>query len=381
MTAISTRYRKRHIFFGLWPVFKKEVIHILRDSWTLYFIIGITVSHLLIIGFGVNAKIRQVKTVVYDLANTQESRDLIQRFINTDDFQIVKQVHHDKDLYDSLVSGEARVAIKIPANYSRNLINGGTSSILVLVDGSNSVVTTEVVNVTNSLTLRESLKRISSQTGLQPNIEARQSILFNPDTLTPYFNIPGVVPFEMELIITFLVATSVVRERERGTLEQLFMTPVQPLGMMVGKMLPYGIVGLLMEFEMFMLGYFIFDLPISGSYCLLMLLTIPFLVMILGMGLMISINVKSISEAVQVVVGLTFPSIYLSGYFFEIDSMPIIFQWASEILPTTHFIRITRGILLRGAGLEHLWVDALALLGMGVFLILLAARVFQQKRL
>jgi len=369
-------YKQRNPFFGVWPVFKKEVIHIIRDSWTFYFVVGITIGHLLIIGFGVNAKIRQVKTVVYDLSNTQESRELIQRFINTDSFKIVTSVNSDKELYNTLITGKARVGIKIPVDYARRVLANEPANVLVLVDGSNAAVTSEVLNVSVGLTLEESLKKLK----LFPSIQARPSVLFNPDTLTPFFNIPGVVPFEMELIITFLVATAMVRERERGTMEQLFMTPIQPLGMMVGKVIPYAIVGLLMESEMFLVAHYVFDLPIKGSYGLLVLLTIPFLIALLGMGLMISIIVNSISEAVQLVVGQTFPSIYLSGYFFEIDSMPIGFQWAAEILPTTHFIRITRGILLRGAGFESIWKDALALLIIGVVLIGISAYIFQRKR-
>lgn len=376
MKFTKRAYKRRNPFFGLWPVFIKEVIHIIRDSWTFYFVVGITVTHLLIIGFGVNAKIRQVKTVVYDLSNTQQSRELVQRFINTDSFNIVGQVNSDKDLYNALIVGKARVGIKIPVDYAKQVLSGETANVLVLVDGSNAAVTSEVLNVSVGLTLEESLKRLK----LFPTIQARPSVLFNPDTLTPFFNIPGVVPFEMELIITFLVATAMVRERERGTMEQLFMTPIQPLGVMIGKIIPYAIVGLFIESEMFLLAYYVFDLPITGDYLLLILLTIPFLIALLGMGLMISIIVNSISEAVQLVVGQTFPSIYLSGYFFEIDSMPVAFQWASEILPTTHFIRITRGILLRGATFESLWKDALALLVIGVILITFAAIVFQRKR-
>ncbi len=369
-------YKRRNPFFGVWPVLKKEIIHIIRDSWTFYFVVGITIAHLLIIGFGVNAKIRQVKTVVYDVANTQESRELVQHFINTDSFNVVTRVNSDKELYDALITGKARVGVKVPVDYSRRILSGQSANVLVLVDGSNAAVTSEVINVTVGLTLKESLKKFN----ISPQIQARPSVLFNPDTLTPFFNIPGVVPFEMELIITFLVATAVVRERERGTMEQLFMTPIQPLGMMIGKIIPYGAVGLIVESEMFLVGYFVFDLPINGSYLLLIALTIPFLIALLGMGLMISLIVNSISEAVQIVVGQTFPSIYLSGYFFEIDSMPVAFQWAAELLPTTHFIRITRGILLRGAGFESLWKDALALLVMGIVLISFAAIAFKRKR-
>jgi ABC-2 type transport system permease protein len=279
-----------------------------------------------------------------------------------------------------LVAGEAKVGIKIPSDYAENLLAGEVANILVLADGSESGVAAEAINVTNGLTLSESLKSVNFiGDNNRPRIEARQSVLFNPDTRTSNFTIPGLIPFEIELLICFFVSTSVVKERENGTIEQIYLTPIKPLGLMIGKMLPYGIFALLLEIEMLILSHLIFDLPMNGSYLVLLTLSLPFIFTVLGLGLLISVKINTLLSSAQVSVGLTITSIFISGYLFDFESMPRLIQWIAELLPTTHFIRITRGIMLRGAGFTYLWRDTLLLLIMGLTLLFSSARLFQKK--
>jgi ABC-2 type transport system permease protein len=381
MRAIRKPPRRRHPLFGIKAVFWKEIKNILRDPWSIYFSIAVTVTHLLLIGFGVNTKVTQISTVIIDQSQTQDSRRFIQQLVNTDDFKIVKITGSDRELYRMLVAGEAKVGIKIPGDYSAQLMEGAAANVLVLADGSNSAVASEVINVTNGLTLRESLKSLPAVAAIDRALplEARQSVLFNPDTRTSNFTIPGLIPFEIELLICFLISTAMVKERENGTIEQLFLTPIRPLGLMIGKMVPYGIFALCLEAEMLILSHLLFDLPMNGSYALLFLLSVPFILTVLGVGLLISVKISTVLSSAQVSVGFTLISIFISGYLFDLDSMPRFFQLFAELLPTTHFIRITRGIMLRGADFQYLWVDTLWLLVMGVTLILVSARLFQRK--
>lgn len=381
MAMLRKPARQRHPFFGIGPVFFKEIKNILRDPWSIYFSIAVTVSHLLLIGFGVNTKVNQISTVIIDQSQTQDSRRFIQQLVNTDDFKIVKFTGSDQELYRMLIAGEAKVGIKIPGDYSEQLLEGAAANVLVLADGSNSSLASEVINVTNGLTLRESLKALPVTAAISstPPLEARQSVLFNPATRTSYFTIPGLIPFEIELLICFFVSTAMVKERENSTIEQLYLTPIKPLGLMIGKVLPYGIFALCLEAEMLILSQLIFDLPMQGSYLLFFALSVPFVLTVLGLGLLISVKINTVLSSAQVSVGFTLLSIFISGYLFDIDSMPRFFQWFAEALPTTHFIRITRAIMLRGADFQYLWGDTLWLLIMGTMLILVSARLFQKK--
>lgn len=364
---------------GLWPVFKKEVIQIRRDPATLFFALFVPLVELLLLGFAIDTNVRQIKTVVYDQAMTQESRQLVDRFINTDDFKVVRQVYADRELYEAVVSGEAKVAIKIPADYARNLLKGETADIMVLVDGSDSAVTSEAVNVANGVALRESIKRLSARAQITAiPVEPRHTVLFNPDTRSANFFIPGLIAILVQIMVIALIAFSIVRERERGTLEQLYLTPISPLGLMIGKMLPYGLLGFVEVCWVLALMRYVFAVPIHGSVLLLLLFSLPFILTILGLGLIISTRARTQAEAIQMAMATLLPSIFLSGYIFSLDNMPRVFWWISRFVPSTYYIDTLRGIILRGAGVSHLWMNGVMLLIMGTVMIVVASIRFRK---
>ena len=380
-----TRERKiasgRRPFNGLWPVLRKEAIHIRRDPMALFFTVLIPVIQLFLLGYAINTNVRNVKTVVFDEARTQESRRLLERFTNSGDFHLIAFVGSDEAMNSEIVAGHARVGIKIPPDYSRRLLAGDTAQFLVLVDGSDSMVAGETSNVANALALDESLERllVASNGRASLPVEVRRKILFNPDSRSPNFFIPGLIVVLLQMMTTLLTAFAIVRERERGTIEQLYMTPVRPLGLMVGKMVPYAVVGFTELCVVLAIMRWIFAVPINGSLLLLLLLTTPFILTMLGVGLLISTRANSQQEAIQMAFGTLMPSIFLSGYIFPIDSMPQIFQWISRLIPATYLIEITRGIILRGAGFRDLWVQAAVLTAMSIVLILVSAVRFRSQ--
>jgi drug efflux transport system permease protein len=380
-----TRERKiasgRRPFNGLWPVLRKEAIHIRRDPMALFFTVLIPVIQLFLLGYAINTNVRNVKTVVFDEARTQESRRLLERFANSGDFHLIAFVGSDEAMNSEIVAGRARVGIKIPPDYSRRLLAGDTAQFLVLVDGSDSMVAGETSNVANALALDESLERllVASNGRASLPVEVRRKILFNPDSRSPNFFIPGLIVVLLQMMTTLLTAFAIVRERERGTIEQLYMTPVRPLGLMVGKMVPYAVVGFTELCVVLAIMRWIFAVPINGSLLLLLLLTTPFILTMLGVGLLISTRANSQQEAIQMAFGTLMPSIFLSGYIFPIDSMPQIFQWISRLIPATYLIEITRGIILRGAGFRDLWVQAAVLSAMSIVLILVSAVRFRSQ--
>jgi ABC-2 type transport system permease protein len=374
------RPHSRWLFAGVWPVCRKEFTHIGRDRATLFFALFIPVIQLLFFGFAIDTNVRQIPTVVFDQAHTQESRRLIDSFQNSDAFQVIEYANSDETLYGRIREAKAKVGIKIPVDFSRRLLDGDTASILVLVDGSDSSVTSYAVNVSNGIMLQESLKRTAALSAVSRPLEARVAVLFNPATRSANFFVPGMIAIVLQSMIIMLVAFSIVRERERGTLEQLTLTPVAPLGLMVGKMIPYGILGFLELGTILVIMRFVFFVPIHGSLLLLLVLSIPFLLTVLGLGLLISTRAKTQTEAFQLAMGTLLPSVFLSGYMFMIENMPQVFQWVSHIIPATYYIAILRGIILRGAGLEQLWIQALVLLVMGCSAIGMAAVQFVRKQ-
>jgi ABC-2 type transport system permease protein len=367
-------------FRGFNAVFYKEALHVRRDFGTLFFSLIIPLLQMFLLGFGIDTNIRQINTVVYNADGRRESRELLDRLRNSDTFRLVRFVETDHDLTDAIVSGKCRVGIKIPVDYSDKLLHHMSAQVLVLIDGSDSSVAGQAINVTTAIGLDESLRRVLATSG-NPTfaVDMRPKILFNPDSRSPNFFLPGLTAILLLNVTTFLTAFSIVREKERGTLEQLFVTPVRPMGLLLGKLLPYLMIGF---FELCMIltfMRFIFSVPIHGSVLLLALLSLPYIFVSLSLGILISSKANSQAEAMQLAFLTILPSIFFSGYIFPRETMPKFFYVLSYFVPATYFIDITRGIILRGAGWVHLWTDAVALFFMGTVLLVIAARRFQNK--
>jgi ABC-2 type transport system permease protein len=380
LNQTKRRVFRSNPFAGLLPVLRKEAIHIRRDPMALFFTVLIPMIQLFMIGYAINTNVRDIPTAVYDAAQTQESRRLLERFVNSDDFKFVAYVNSEEELNREIIAGRARVGIKIPPDYSRRLLAGQTASVLVLVDGSESSVAGEALNVSNAIALRESLERALSVTAVRQTlpVEARPKVLFNPDSRSANFLIPGMIAVLMQMMTVLMTAISIVRERERGTLEQLYMTPVKPLGLMVGKLVPYAVVAYAEMMILLFFMRFAFGVPIRGNLALLLLLVTPFILTMLGFGLLISTRARTYQEATQAAFGTLMPSIFLSGYIFPLDTMPTFFQYLSRIIPTTYLIQIFRGIILRGAELQDLWQQGLILALMSALMTVSALR-FRKK--
>ena len=368
----------RRLFHGLVPICRKEFLHIVRDPGTLFFALAIPMVQLFLFGFAVDTNIRQVPTVVFDESRTQDSRQLIQSMANSDVFQIKIHVGSKDEMYEAIRAGKAKVGIRIPYDYARHLQEGSTATVLVLVDGSDSNVAGQAVSTSTGVALQESLARVVPN-GKMP-IEVRPSILYNPATRSANFFIPGLIAILLQVMTILLIALSMVRERERGTLEQLTMTPVAPLGLMVGKRIPDGVLSFVELCAILAVMRVVFQVPIHGNVLVLLAMSVPFLLTVLGLGLMISTKAQTQAEAFQLAMGTVLPSVFLSGYIFLIDNMPPFFQWIAHLIPATYYILILRGIILRGAGIRELWGDAAVLSLMGCAAVLLAAWQFVKRK-
>lgn len=361
-----------------WSVAVKESWHIQRDPQTLFFMLFVPVVEMFMLGYANDMNVRNVKTVVLDQARTQESRRLLQQFESSNVARIVEVVSSETELTEAIVDGRARLGIKIPADYSRRLEAGETAQFLVLVDGSIASVAAEGVNIGNALALRESLLRVLE--GRPLPVEARPRVLFNPDTRSANFFIPGLLVVLCQLMATQLSATSIVREKEQGTLEQLFMTPVKRLELIVGKLLPY-LGAIMAEFcAITALMVTVFRVPIHGDFLTLLTIMFPFVLIMLGTGLWISTMASTKEAAGQMMMATILPSIFLSGYVLPYDSMPAFFRGVGKLIPTTWMIDASRGVILRGAGWRELWPHYVILWFMAI-LTVTASTMRMRKRI
>jgi ABC-2 type transport system permease protein len=360
-----------------YSVARKEFLHIIRDPATLFFALFIPVLEMFMLGYAIDTNVRNVRTVVFDAAGTKESERLLQAFENSKDFKIVKHVFTDEQLRGTIVAGHARVGIKIPPDFSKDIESGRTASILVLVDGSESSVAGEALNVSNALALRLSLERLLGDRSLP--MEVRPQILFNPDTRSANFFIPGLMVVMCQMMAIMLSANAIVREKENGTLEQLFMTPVKAGELILGKLIPYLVLTFIEFCTILFFMNTVFQVPIHGHVLTLLSLALPFVFAFLGLGLYISTRVSTREAAGQMAMGTMMPSIFLSGYVFPLDSMPEVFWYVAQIFPTTWLIDAARGVILRGAGWGELWIHALVLWCMGGFMFTLAMLKFHKR--
>ncbi|MBI5368043.1 MAG: ABC transporter permease [Planctomycetes bacterium] len=359
-----------------WAIMQKEIIHIRRDKGALFFTLFIPVLQLLMLGYAVDTNVRHTPTVVFDQCRTQESRALIRRFESTTDFDVLREVNSDAELEACLVAATARVGIKIPEGYSRDLLGGRTAQVQLLVDGSESNVAAQANNVGNAIALRESLERLGTEAVLP--VESRPRVLFNPDLKSPRFFIPGLIAILIQAMTVSLTSLSVVRELEKGTLEQLYMTPVRGWDLVIGKILPYAGLALFEMLAIIALMVFLFQVPIHGNFWTLVALFLPYIFCLLSVGLWISTRARTQAAALQMTFGTIIPSIFLSGYVFPRNTMPLFFRWLSCLVPATWMVDAARGVILRGAGWASLWVNGLVLTALCFGVMIVSVRRFRR---
>lgn len=362
---------------GFGAMLRKELTQMLRDRGTLFFAIAVPVFELILFGvIDMNAK--NIPTVVFDQSRSQESRQLIEQFGNTSYLHVIRLVASREELRHQIVAGHAQVAIEIPPDYARNLAAKRQADVLIMIDGSDSSVATQALSAANGVVLSNSINALMDKASVAPPVEAHPVMMFNPDMRSANLLIPGLISILLTFSGTILSAFAIVKERERGTLEQLMVTPVSPLAVVTGKLLPYLGLAYVQLLMILVLMRFLFQVPIHGSLTLLLVLSPVYLLSLLSVGLLVSSRAKSQMEAMQRAMGVMLPSVLLSGYIFPIASLPLPLRVVSYLLPATHFIRIARGIVIRGATFFDLWEPVAALLVISAVLIAASARAFQK---
>ena len=277
------------------------------------------------------------------------------------------------------MAGRASVGLEIPPDYARRRLRGLPADFLVLIDGSDSTVSSQALGAANGVALERSLEEITRRTGIRDlPVQAHPVLLFNPDSRSANLLIPGLIAILLTFSGTILAAFGIVRERERGTLEQLMVTPASPVGVVLGKLLPYMGLGFIQLISILVVMVVFFHVPIHGSVPLFFALSTVYLFSLLALGLVISSRAKTQMDAIQRAQGFLLPSVFLSGYVFPLFSLPAPLRVLAQILPATHFIKISRGIIIRGAGFSEIWPNVAALLAIDAVLILASTRAFKK---
>jgi len=286
-------------------------------------------------------------------------------------FKIVTITSNPEEARAQIREGKARVGVVIPPTFHKNRIRKDQAQVLVLIDGSDSTVSAQALASINGLVSQDNLNN-AQRTG--STLAAQPVILFNPEGRTANYIIPGLVAVLLMMVGVMLSASSIVREREKGTFEQLLVTPIDPIGLVLGKLLPYLAFGLVEASLVLVLMRFVFDVPIRGNLLFLLVMSVIYLLPLLALGLLISTRASTQMEAQQLAQSLLLPAIFLSGYIFPFDGLPLFLKFVGSLFPTTYMIRIMRGIILRDASPIDLWPEVAVLVGMSVVFVSLAAR-------
>jgi ABC-2 type transport system permease protein len=354
-------------------VFRKEFLHIFRDRGTLRLAIALPVMQLLLFGF-IDQTVHDLPTAIVDQDRSVESRLLQDQLAASRTFKIVRVTSSPDEARQLIRAGRARVAVVIPPRYRDHRIRGTEAQVLVLIDGSDSTASAQALASVNGLVAENNAPRLETVVPGRGALAAQPIILFNPEGRTPNYIIPGLVAVLLQLLGIVLSAGAIVRERERGTYEQLLVTPINPLGLMLGKLGPYLALSLVEMTLILLLMRFGFSVPIRGSLTLLYVAAVIYLAALLSLGLLISTRAQTQMEAQQMGQLLFLPGVFLSGYIFPFEGMPLVLRGIGLLFPVTHMIAIMRGVVLRDASLVDLWPHAAALVAMSVILVWLGSR-------
>ncbi|NMM63201.1 ABC transporter permease [Clostridium sp. P21] len=343
----------------LLTITKKEFIHIKRDKASLVIALIMPIMMLLLFGFAVNTDVNNVNLAVYDGSKTLESRELLSKFTNSYYFKLYGSMDSSEEVEKYISMGKVKVGLIIPPDYTKNLRRNSQAEIQILVDGSDPTIARTAMSYSQLIVNNYSLK-IKPVNVKNPNL--KPLVLYNPTLESSNFNIPGVIGLILQNITVILTSFAMVREREKGTIEQLIMTPVTSFELIIGKLVPYTIIGFFDMIIALILGNIIFGVSVKGSIPLLIFLGTLFLICSLAMGMLISTVAKNQLQAMQASIALLLPSVLLSGFMFPRESMPKLIYYISNVLPMTYFLQILRGIIVKGVGISYLLNPIISLL-------------------
>lgn len=369
-----------------WAVTRKEFIHVLRDGRSLGMAIGIPMIMLLLFGYALTLDVDNVPMAIWDRSSTAESREFLSHFSGSRYFSINNHAKSFSEIESALDTRKALMGLVIPEDFDQQIKAGRRVPVQLIVDGSDANTSTIAIGYAEAISLNYSqaitLERSSRLAGTKQKmpLDVRPRVWFNPDMQSKNYIIPGLIAIIMMVIAALITSLTVAREWENGTMEQLIATPVQRSELILGKLAPYFVIGMIDVTLAVLMGEFLFDIPLHGSVPLLFGIAAIFLIGTLGMGIMISVMARGQLVASQLAMVTTFiPAFLLSGFVFSIPNMPYILQLVTYVIPARYFVTLIKGIYLKGIGLEIMGLEALLLVVYGAVVILIAHAKLKKK--
>lgn len=365
---------------------RKEFIQIVRDPRTLYITLAIPVIQIFLLGYTATSDVRNVPLAVFDQDHSPAARQLLDAYRAADYFKLTFDANSESELRGLIDGGQARAGLIIPPGYGASLLAGQTARVTFVLDGSDpnsastSLAAAQLIGQAHATEIM--VDRLAQQglvLGQGLPVEVTTHVWYNPDLISAFFMIPALIGLILQLLTSMLTATAIVRERERGTIEQLIVTPIRSWELILGKIIPYVLIAFLDTVEILVVGTWWFKVPIRGSLGLLMSLSGLFLVSSLGIGLFLSTVARTQQEAMMLTWFTLLPTIFLSGFLFPLEAMPVALRAVSYVVPLRYYLTIIRSVILKGVGLEALMPEVLALALIGLILMGAAALRFRKR--
>jgi ABC-2 type transport system permease protein len=369
----------------LWPIIRKEFIHIIRDPRTLAVMFFTPLLQLVLFGYAATSDVRNIPMAVYDQDRTPQSRHLIDSFVQSGQFSVAHIAGSEQDLARQVDNGKVRAGLIVPPNYASDLVGGRGAQVGFVLDGSDPSVASSALSSANLIgqvegaTLQQQTLARRGGISIVSPLQVQTRVWYNPDMVSVVFMVPALIGIILQMQATLLTSSAIVRERERGTIEQLIVTPIRSIELIVGKILPYAFIAMLILMMVLMVGVFWFGVPVRGSVLLLLGISSLFLLSSLGIGLLISTVAQTQQEAFLLSFLTLLPSIFLSGFIYPLAALPKVLQVLSGIIPLSYFLVVVRGIVIKGVGAPSLMPQITALAIFGAVLIVLAATRFRKR--
>lgn len=378
--------RKLFSFKRFLTIIKKEFIQVRRDPVSLRLPFIMPMVMMLLFGYAVNTEVEKIPTAIFDQSKTGESREYIGKFVASNYFEIKYYVSSEKEMSDLIDDGKAKAALIIPSGFASDIKRNRTPQTQLIIDGTDPTTARTALNsglliseVYSRSFKEKALKKLGTSAAAVPGVSINSKVWYNPNLSSSKFTIPGLVGLILQNITIMLTAFALVREKERSTIEQLIVTPIRPAELILGKLVPYVLVGYAGFLFALSLCVFWFKVQVAGSLILFLVLGFLFVYCSLSIGMLISTFAANQMQAMMVMILVLLPSILLSGFIFPREAMPVVIQLLGYAIPLTYFLDITRGIILKGVGIEFLWNDVIALCIFTVFILSIATLRFRKS--
>jgi ABC-2 type transport system permease protein len=357
----------------------KEFYHIFRDKRSMLVLFGMPLALMLLFGFAITNEIKDVKIAILDNSKDEISREITNRLISSGYFKIYQNLQSHFEITNAFKKGIVKEVLVFEPNFEKKLIKERKASIQIISDASDANFANLITNYTGAIIQKYTLE-LNQKQSLPYQISTEVRMIYNPELKGVFMFVPGIMAMILMLISALMTSISIVREKELGTMEILLVSPLKPIQILIGKVIPYVVLSFINAGVIVLLGYFVFELPVQGSMLLLMCECLLFIIMALSLGILISTVTESQQIAMLLsMMALMLPTMLLSGFIFPIENMPIVLQWICAIMPPKYFIIILKNIMLKGVGFAYIWQETLILAGMTMFILVVAAKKFKVR--